>query len=156
MTSLPRVTLGFVLSDAARLFRKRFEQNARGLGLTRAQWQVLAYLARNEGIQQSALADMLEIEAITLGRIVDRLESADLVERRRHPADRRIWQLYLRKAAHPLIERMWEIGDATRAEALRGLSAADRETLLRNLVEMRGNLVEACNMPIAETKVTHG
>ena len=94
-------TLGFLLHDVARLLRKRFEQRARDLGLTRSQWQTLAYLNRNEGIHQSGLADILEIEPITLVRILDRLEERGLVERRRHPTDRRIWLLYLKDAARP-------------------------------------------------------
>ena len=110
-------TLGFILNDTARLLRKRFEQRARHLGLTRAQWQAIAYLARNEGIQQSALAEILEIEPITLGRTLDRLEAADLIERRRHVADRRVWLLHLKPKAHALMEDMFGIGDATRAEA---------------------------------------
>src|ERR1700759_988550 len=65
-------TLGFLLHEVARLLRKRFEQNARDSGLTRSQWQVLAYLANNDGINQSGLADLLEIEPITLGRIIDK------------------------------------------------------------------------------------
>ena len=86
---LPERNLGFLLHDVARLMRKRFEQNARGLGLTRSQCSVLAHLARNEGIQQGGLAEILEVEPITLTRILDRLEEAELVERRAHPTDRR-------------------------------------------------------------------
>ena len=71
-------TLGFLLHEVARLLKRRFEQNARGSGLTRSQWQVLAYLAQNEGIHQSGLAELLEIEPITLGRIVDKLEAQGL------------------------------------------------------------------------------
>src|SRR5258705_415395 len=82
-------TLGFLLHEVARLLRRRFEQNARGSGLTRSQWQVLAYLALNEGINQSGLADLLEIEPITLGRIVDKLQILGLIERRPDPSDRR-------------------------------------------------------------------
>src|SRR5712672_4409207 len=88
-------TLDFLLHDVARLLRKRFEQNARGSGLTRSQWQVLTYLARNEGISQSGLADLLEIEPITLGRIVDKLQTRGLIERRPDPSDRRAWLLHL-------------------------------------------------------------
>jgi MarR family transcriptional regulator, transcriptional regulator for hemolysin len=76
-------TLGFLLHEVARLLRRRFEQNARGSGLTRSQWQVLAYLANHEGINQSGLAYLLEIEPITLCRIVDRLQTRGLIER--HP-----------------------------------------------------------------------
>src|SRR3954470_3982627 len=118
-------TLGFLLHDVARFLRKRFEQHARGLGLTRSQWQVLAFLAPNEGIHQGGLAEILEIEPITLVRILDKLESRGLIERRQHPTDRRIWQLYLRDAARPLIAEMKTIGEATRAEALAGLAEAD-------------------------------
>src|SRR5260370_34215067 len=82
-------TLGFLLHDAARLLRRRFEQNARGSGLTRSQWQVLGYLANNEGIHQSRLADLLEIEPITLGRIIDKLQALGLIERHPDPSDRR-------------------------------------------------------------------
>src|SRR5260221_10345168 len=100
MDSLDR-NLGFLLHDVARLMRKRFEQNARDLGLTRSQCQVLAHLARNEGIQQSALADILEVEPITLTRILDRLEDGGLVERQAHPTDRRVRLLRLTEAARP-------------------------------------------------------
>src|SRR5258705_8651241 len=82
-------TLGFLLHEVARLLRRRFEQNARGSGLTRSQWQVLAYLANNEGINQSGLAELLEIEPITLGRILDKLQIMGLIERRPDSSDRR-------------------------------------------------------------------
>src|SRR5258705_10725176 len=72
-------TLGFLLHDVARLLRRRFEQNARGSGLTRSQWQVLAYLANNEGINQSGLADLLEIEPITVCGLVDKLQTLRLI-----------------------------------------------------------------------------
>src|SRR3954453_13700996 len=91
----PQPNLGFVLHDVARLLRKRFEQRVRGLGLTRSQWQVLFLLAQHEGINQVGLAEILEIEPITLLRILDRLEAAGLVERRTHAADRRVRLLYL-------------------------------------------------------------
>src|SRR3977135_4525686 len=82
-------TLGFLLHEVARLLRRRFEQNARNSGLTRSQWQVLAYLAGNEGINQSGLADLLDIEPITLCRIVDKLQTPGLVARQPDPSDRR-------------------------------------------------------------------
>src|SRR5260370_6900584 len=79
-------TLGFLLHEVARLLRRRFEQNARDSGLTRSQWQVLAYLANNEGINQSGLADLLEIEPITLGRIIHKLQMPGLIDRPPHPS----------------------------------------------------------------------
>jgi len=149
----PEQTLGFLLHDVARLLRKRFEQTARSLGLTRAQWQVLAHLAQNEGIQQGALADLIEIEPITLVRILDRLQGAGLIERRSHPRDRRIWLLYLTETARPALLEMKKLGAQTRGEALRGISEADRERLIAILSAMKTNLLEVCRMQEADREV---
>jgi MarR family transcriptional regulator, transcriptional regulator for hemolysin len=111
-------TLGFLLHEVARLLRRRFEQNAHGSGLTRSQWQVLAYLANNEGTNQSGLADLLEIEPITLGRIIDRLQARGLIERHPDPSDRRAWLLHLTPAARPKLTQLRGLGDVTRGEAL--------------------------------------
>ena len=130
-------TLGFLLSDTARLLRKRFEQRSRHLGFTRSQWQTLSYLANAEGTQQSALADMLDLEPITLARTVDRLESAGLVERRRHPKDRRVWRLFLSAKAHVELAGMFDLGEATRADALENLSPQEAADLNRILKTMK-------------------
>ena len=140
--------LGFLLHDVARLLRKRFEQKAREVGLTRAQWQVLAHLARREGIHQGGLADILDIEPITLVRILDRLEAASLVERRSHATDRRLRLLYLTPKAHPLLEQIWRLGAETREEALSGIAAADREQLMATLLAMKANLIQT-SAPVA-------
>jgi MarR family transcriptional regulator for hemolysin len=152
----PERTLGFLLHDVARLLRKRFEQNARDLGLTRAQWQVLAHLARNEGIHQGGLADILELEPISLGRILDRLQAAGLVERRPHAKDRRVWLLFLRPKAHPVLEKMRAIGAATRAEALAGVPEAEREQLIHILTAMKENLIAASANGTGERIMRHG
>ena len=150
-------TLGFLLHDVARLLRKRFEQNARGSGLTRSQWQVLAYLAQNEGINQSGLADLLEIEPITLGRIVDKLQTLALIERHPHPSDRRVWLLHLTPAARSKLTQLRRLGDVTRGEALTGVSEADAERLLKTLQALKTNLMLACDAPAAgQKKVSHG
>jgi DNA-binding MarR family transcriptional regulator len=150
-------TLGFLLHDVARLLRTRFEQNARELGLTRSQWQVLAHLLHNEGIQQGALAELLEIEPITLTRGLDRLQASGLIERRPHPRDRRVWQLYLTPKAAPLMERMKEIGLATREEALQGLAKSERDELIRILTEMKTNLLHVLDRAgRTRSEVSHG
>lgn len=150
-------TLGFLLHDVARLLRKRFEQNARGSGLTRSQWQVLAYLAQNEGINQSGLADLLEIEPITLGRIVDKLQTLALIERHPHPSDRRAWLLHLAPAARSKLTQLRRLGDVTRGEALTGVSEVDTERLLKTLQALKTNLMLACDAPAAgQKKVSHG
>lgn len=140
----PSRTLGFLLHDSARLLRKRFEQRARahGLSLTRAQWSVLAHLNRQEGLNQSALADVMDVEPITLARLLDKLEQLGLVERRADPRDRRAWLLYPLPAARPFLDEMRELGAATREEALRGLSPAQREQLIQMLQVIKTNLTD--------------
>jgi DNA-binding MarR family transcriptional regulator len=135
-------SFGFLLHDIARLLRKKFDQRARSLGLSRAQWQVLVHLARHEGINQSGLAEILEIENITLGRLVDRMEEAGWVERRPDPRDRRARLLYTTEKVAPVMERMRALAEATRNEALAGLGAAERDALTATLLHVRGNLSE--------------
>ena len=149
--------LGFLMHDVARLMRKRFEQHARGLGLTRSQWQVLAYLSRNEGISQTGLADLLDIEPITLSRIVDRLVETGFVERMAHATDRRVWCLKLTEAARPKLKQVRELGERTRRETLAGIPEADRQRLIETLLALRSNLSVACEMPATtKKKASHG
>ncbi len=153
---LPEKNVGFLLHDVARLMRKRFEQNARGLGLTRSQCQVLAHLARNEGIQQGGLAEILEVEPITLTRIVDKLEEGGFVERRAHPTDRRIRQLHLTEKAHPLLSEIFAIGAITRGEAFEGVPEVERERLFAILTSMKANLLVKATGAVGERKVSRG
>ena len=133
-------TIGVLLSDAARLLRRRFDARARGIGVSRAQWQVLIALARAEGINQAGLAERLDVETITVGRMVDRLAEAGLVERRADPADRRAWRLYLRPRARDLLADLAPIAADLRAEMLAGLSAAEQAGLQALLLRLRANL----------------
>ncbi|UDL96424.1 MarR family transcriptional regulator [Lichenihabitans sp. PAMC28606] len=149
-------TVGFLLHDIARMMRKRFEQRASSLGFTRSQWQVLVHLAKNEGIHQAGLADILEVEPISLVRILDRLAARGLVERRQHPTDRRIWLLYLTPAAHPSLSLLREIGEMTRAETLAGLPDEDQARLVAMLNRLKSNLVVACASPVDAKEVSHG
>jgi DNA-binding MarR family transcriptional regulator len=138
-------TLGFLVHDVARLLRKRLEQRARaaGIGLSRAQWRVLAYIARCEGMHQAALAAILDIEPITLVRLLDRLEAMGLVERRLDPRDRRQRNLFLTDRALPELERIRQLGTEVREEALAGLDEASRKRLLAELGSIKSNLQTA-------------
>jgi DNA-binding MarR family transcriptional regulator len=142
---IPSRTLGFVLNDVARLMRKRFEQRARAaaLGLTRAQAAVLAHLARQEGINQAALAQLLELEPITLARLLDRLQAAGLIERRADPKDRRAHLLYLTDTAYPLLDRIFALAAEVREDALAGVAEAERGRLVDLLIAMKANLIGA-------------
>src|SRR5687767_13222468 len=88
-------SLGFLVADVARLLRRSMDRRLQALGLTQAQWRAIIHLSRNEGMTQATLAESLEIQPITLTRLIDRMESAGWVERRMHPLDRRAVQLYL-------------------------------------------------------------
>jgi DNA-binding MarR family transcriptional regulator len=138
----PERSLGFLLHDVSRLLRKRFDRRARTIGLTRAQWSVLAHLSRNEGINQAALADILEIEPITLVHQLDKLEAAAWIERRLDAADRRVRLLFITATGRKILEKMQVLGAETRAEALAGIPAAEHEALIETLLKVKGNLSE--------------
>jgi DNA-binding MarR family transcriptional regulator len=133
--------IGFLLSDVSRLLRRRFDERARLIGITRPQWRALAALTRQEGVQQGALAELLEVEPITLCRMIDRLEEAGLVERRRDPADRRAWNLYLTPKARPLVEQLRAIGEEVHAAALADLAPAAVADFTAGLERVRANLL---------------
>src|SRR5712675_3216125 len=115
-------SFGFLVNDVARLFGRRFDHNGRRLGLTRAQCRTLGYLARNEGINQAGMADLLEIRPMTLVRQIDRMEEAGWIERRADPTDRRARRLYLTDKARPILARILDLSNEIRAESFAGLS----------------------------------
>ena len=133
-------SLAFLLSDVSRLIRRRFDAQARSLGVSRAQWQVLFALSRQEGVNQTGLAEYLEVETITLCRMVDRLAEAGLVERRADPADRRAWRLHLTDAARPLLDQLRHVGEGVLAEALTGVAEAARAVMTETLLTIRANV----------------
>ncbi len=145
------MTLGAVLNDTARLMRVRFDQRARHLGLTRAQWSVIATLARNEGIRQTALADLLEIEPITLCRQIDRMEEGGWIERHPDPSDRRARLPHLTPKAHAVLERGRAVATGIYAEALSGLPPDAEARLVEMLAHMRANLSDRRADPAEKT-----
>lgn len=132
----------FDIADTARLMRRDFDRRAAALGVTRAQWRVLTRLSRGDGQRQVDLADALDLEPITLCRIVDRLEEAQLVERRRDDSDRRAWNIYLTPTAKPLISELQALGQAFHEDALAGVSAEEKEAVRHVLARVRDNLAK--------------
>ena len=130
----------FLLYDVARTMRTRADQRARTRGMTRAQWVILARLERQPGITQNEMAAIVEVEPITIARLVDRLEARGLVERRADPKDRRVWRLQLLPAAAPVLREInkyrAEINDLVTA----GMSETTRRTLKDGLLQMKANL----------------
>jgi len=132
-------TLPFEIGETAHALRKAFDRRAVGLGVTRAQWKVLFRLERQPGLRQVELADMLDIEPITLCRIVDRLEESSLVERSADPADRRAWRLHVTAQAQPLIEKLKAVGAELVQEAFAGIDPKDIESARQVLARVREN-----------------
>jgi MarR family transcriptional regulator for hemolysin len=131
----------FEVVETARLIRREANRRAAVLGSTKAQWRVLARLHRGGGgLRQIELADALDVEPITLCRMIDRLEEAGLVERRRDEADRRAWRIHLTRAAAPVLARLEEMGTAFNADILAGIADEDRAVALRVLSQVRANL----------------
>lgn len=133
-------TIGFLLNDTARLYRRAFNARTRDSGITALQWRLITYLRRHEGIRQGPLADLIEVEPITLSRMIDRLAEAGLVERRADPADRRAWRLHLTPRANELLTGIRQIAETLTDEAAEGLSEDERDQLIALVERVRSNL----------------
>ena len=136
-------TLPFEIGETAHALRKAFDRRAVGLGVTRAQWKVLFKLTRYPGMRQIELADMLDIEPITLSRIIDRLEDGGLVERVADPADRRAWRLHVTVKAQPLVEKLRALAAEMTANAVAGIDPKDIEITRQVLARVRENASRA-------------
>jgi DNA-binding MarR family transcriptional regulator len=131
---------GFLLNDVARLLRNAYDRRVRGLGLTRSQWWVLNQLFRNPGLNQAELAEILEIERPTLGRLLDRLEAKGWVRREHDARDRRAWRVHLTEAVEPAMRTLRKVAAELMRDALAGLSAAQRERFVDTLLAIKANL----------------
>ncbi len=135
--------LGFLLTDVTRLMRHTFQQRLQrsSPAFTLAQAKALVYVSRNEGVRQVELAEMLEVQPITLGRLLDQLAEAGLVERRPDPGDRRAYQIHLTPAAAPHLKVVESVGASIRADLLRGLDEQQAAVVIQALHTMRENLI---------------
>jgi MarR family transcriptional regulator for hemolysin len=132
--------VAFTISDVARLLKTYADQRARDFGMTRAQWAVLARVENSEGLKQIELAETLDLQPITLTRLIDRLCDNGLIERRSDPDDRRVKRLYLTPAARPVLDGLARIGKDMMATVLEGIELAACEQLLAQLLVMKSNL----------------
>ena len=137
------VDLGFILSDTARLMRRNFNRQVQSLNLTQAQWQILVLLGRHEGLRQVQLADALELQPISIARLIDRMQVAGWVERRPDPNDRRAVRLFLTEQANPILDQMRQHSALMHEQALEGIDATDQAELLQLLLQIRENLANA-------------
>ncbi len=141
--------IGFMIQDVARLMRREYNRRVQVTGMTQAQWRAIMVLWRNPGISQARLADILEMQPISVARLLDRMQGQSLVERQPDPTDRRAVRLYLSDKAEPLRQRLCAYGAETRAHVLEGISAKEQETLMNILDRMRANMAETEEAPLA-------
>jgi len=139
----PKREFAFTIMDVARLLKTYADQRARQFGISRAQWAVLMRIDRNEGLKQSELAEMLNLQPITLTRLLDRLADNGLIERRADPNDRRANRLYLKPAAKPLLGRLADLGADMMETVLEGISSTSIERMLKELSAVKDNLRSA-------------
>jgi MarR family transcriptional regulator, transcriptional regulator for hemolysin len=135
--------IGVVISDVARLLRTEFDRRVRRLGITRAQWLVLTRLHRHPGASLSELAERMEVEKATAGRMIDRLVANGWVARRTQPDDRRVKRVYLTLEAERVHKRIWRVAESTVEDALAGLSAQESKQLMALLQRVKKTLVSA-------------
>ena len=131
---------GVLVHDVSRLLRTLFDRRGRELDLTRSQWWVLNHLYFNEGLSQTSLSEILEIERATLGRLLDRLEAKGWIERRSVESDRRVKLVFLSGAVDPLLQTMRALAADLRAEALAGVTIEEQERLISTLTKIKTNL----------------
>ena len=131
---------GFILNDVARMMRNIFDRRVKALGLTRSQWWVLNHLFRNDGATQSELADILEIEKATLGRLLDRMEAKGWIRREDHATDRRAKRVFLTAEVEPAVKTMRAAAADLRRDALGSFDNDDRERFVDMLLSIKSNL----------------
>jgi len=136
-----------LVHDVARIVRIRFDQWARARGMTRAQGVILARLSRQPGLSQNEMAAICEVEPISVGRLIDRLETRGLVERRSDPTDRRIRRLHLLPAAQPILDEIARYREELTEVLLNGMDEADRERLADALLQIKDNLAAEADAP---------
>jgi MarR family transcriptional regulator, transcriptional regulator for hemolysin len=156
---MPAKGLGLLIHDVSRLLRRRIDQQAHEIGLTSAQWRVLASVARTEmrheePLNQASLADQMDMEPITLSRLIDRMEQAKLIERRAHPSDRRAHRLYLTEAARPLVAKFRAVAGGCIGDAFAGVTDGEMDMVADILSRVRTNLTGKSDtvVPFAEPK----
>jgi MarR family transcriptional regulator for hemolysin len=140
----------FRIMDVARMLRTYADQRARQFGISRAQWVVLLRLDRSEGLNQSELADILELQPITVTRLLDRLAASGLIERRPDPNDRRANRLYLTPAARPLLAQLVDLGSEMMGTVLAGFDRKEVERMLQDLGVVKENLKAAISRNAAQ------
>jgi DNA-binding MarR family transcriptional regulator len=131
------IRLSFLIHDVSRMRRTAYDQLMKPLGVTRAQWWVLAHLSRNDGMMQTQLADALDVGKASLGTLIERLEASGLIERREDPIDKRARRVYMARAGQQLLKQMTQAENRFNERILRDLSAPDRDLMIQRLTQIK-------------------
>lgn len=143
MKTVPIDRLGFLVHDVARLMRKRFEKRGSRHGLPAAQWRLLVRVVKEEGISQARIAELLEVEPISVSRLIDRMEEGGWIERRQDPSDRRVRTIHSTEKSREAYEEIKSHAGEVYEEALAGVPEEARAMLMSALDAMVGNLSDA-------------
>ena len=133
-------TIGYLIADLSRLYGRVFDRRAAHLGLTRVQWRALKRIHQEEGMTQAALADVMDMEPIAVGRVVDRLQKAGFVERRSDPDDRRCWRLHLSPQSNQVMGEIEQVAVGLREDSLAEVDPVELQTTLQVLSQIRETL----------------
>jgi len=148
--------LGFLIHDVQRLMRKRFETRASGLGLSSAQWRLMVRVAKEAGITQARLAELLEIEPISVSRLLDRMEESGWVERRQHAGDRRVRMIFPTEKSRRTFGEVRSVAGEVFEQAMAGLSAEQRRATIAGLSTIVDNLQAAEAAAVSELQASQG
>ena len=154
--SKPYTTIGYLIADLSRLFGRVFDRRSAHLGLTRVQWRALKRIHQNEGISQAELADLLDMEPIAVGRVVDRLQKSGFVERRSDPGDRRVWRLHLLPQSTAVMGDIEAVASAVRKDCQAGVDPAELAITLKVLGQIRENLSQLDRASRGESSLRKG
>src|SRR5882757_4740830 len=148
--------IAFIIKDVSRMLGTYADQQGRILCISRAQWTVLVRLERTEGLKQSELAEILDLQPISLTRLLDRLDENGLIERRADPNDRRVNRLYLKPAARPLLKQLATLSETLMGTVLEGIEPESMERMLRDLRVVKNNLRAAIQRNAAQQQAVNG
>lgn len=148
--------LGYLIADLSRLFGRVFDRRAAHLGLTRVQWRALKRIHHDEGMTQAALADVLDMEPIAVGRVIDRLQKSGFIERRADPDDRRCWRLHLMPQSIQVVDAIEAVAVSVREDSLAGIDPVELETTLKVLGQVRETLSQLDRASRGESSLRKG
>lgn len=149
-------TIGYLIADLSRLYGRVFDRRAAHLGLTRVQWRALKRIHQAEGITQTALADLMDMEPIAVGRVIDRLQKSGFVERRSDPNDRRVWRLHLSSQSTQIMDAIEEVSAGVREDSVAGVDPDELQTTLKVLSQIRETLSQLDRASRGESSLRKG